>query len=297
MGSEVILMGDSGSTMGTSEHFITRHIAGDVEAVRMRLVVALEEMNYRVVTENPLIAKRAARGSGVWGGSTDVLDYPATITIGLKASGRGATRANFDYVVKHPMLSGGDKQTLTREAEAIIALAMRRAPVSCAACGVEIVTESRFCRQCGAPTGAAKPAELEVLRLTAGGRAGYQLTVIALVFLLLALLPPLLPLLKSFPDPARFMRVVRGVIILSGILSGIGFWTLIAGLRRLHLTLNPKGTEEPAIAPRLPGAVRTNELPPAEESPLPGSIVDGTTDLLPLARRSEDIRKTVERAE
>lgn len=290
MGAEMIIVGDSGSAMGTSEHFVTRFVVGDVESVRLRLIDALEEMNYRVVTESPLIAKRGARGSGVWGGSADVLDYPATLTVGLKASAKGATRANFDYVVKHPMLSGGDKQTLTREAEALVALAMRRAAASCTACGAEIINDSRFCRRCGAPTGGSKPAELEVLRLTAGGRAGYQLIVIALVFLLIALLPLLIPLFKDYPDPARFARMLRGVIIFSGILSSFGFWSLIAGMRRLHRTLNPKGAEEPLIpsSSRVSGAVRTNELPPAEETPELGSIVEGTTDLLPAARRSEE---------
>lgn len=291
MGSSTNMVGmmsnmDSGA--GTSEHYVTRYVAGDIESVRLRLIDAVESMEYRIVTESPLLAKRAARCGGQWGCSADILDYPTTLTIGLKSVGRNSTRVTFDYEVKNPFVTKGDKYTLTREAEALIAIATRRAiAASCTACGSEIVGDSRFCRQCGAPTDNAKPAELEVLRLTAGAQVGYQWSVLGFIFLLVALLIPLVLLFKRFQDPERFMRGVRMVILLCSVFGSLGMWGLLAGIRRLSRTLKPTSVEQPVGLSRLKTAPRTNELPPITEdsAPISSSVVEGTTDLLPAERR------------
>jgi hypothetical protein len=291
MGSSAMMVGmmsnmDSGT--GTSEHYVTRYVAGDIESVRLRLIDAVEGMEYRVVTENPLLAKRGARCGGQWGCSANVLDYPTTLTIGLKQVGRNSTRVTFDYDVKNPFVTKGDKYVLTREAEAMIAIATRRAIASsCAACGSEIVGDSRFCRQCGAPTENTKPAELDVLRLTAGAQVGYQWSILGVIFLLVALLIPLFLFFKSYPDPERFMRAVRVIYLLCSVFGGLGLWGLFAGIRRLGKALKPTSVEEPVGLPRLKTAPRTNELPPISEDSIPvsSSVVEGTTDLLPAERR------------
>jgi rRNA maturation endonuclease Nob1 len=277
---------DSGT--GTSEHYVTRYVAGDIESVRLRLVDAVESMGYRIITESPMLAKRGARSGGQWGCSADILDYPTTLTIGLKSVGRNSTRVTFDYEVKNPFVTKGDKYVLTREAEALIAIATRRAiATSCAACGSEIVGDSRFCRQCGAPTENAKPAELEVLRLTAGAQVGYQWSILGFIFLLVALLLPLILFFKSSSDPERFMRAVRVIMILCATFGGLGMWGLLSGIRRLGRTLKPTSVEEPVGLSRLKTAPRTNELPPLTEDSVPvsSSVVEGTTDLLPAERR------------
>jgi hypothetical protein len=283
-----MMMSSMDSGTGTSEHYVTRYVVGDIESVRLRLIDAVESMGYRVVTENPLLAKRGARGGGQWGCSADVLDYPTTLTIGLKSVARNSTRVTFDYEIKHPFVTKGDKYVLTREAEALIAIATRRAiAASCAACGSEIVGDSRFCRQCGAPTENTKPAELDVLRLTAGAQIGYQWSILGFIFLLVALLLPLFLFFKSYPDPERFARAVRVIIILCSTFGGLGMWGLLSGIRRLHKTLKPTSVEEPVGLPRVKTAPRTNELPPITEESVPvsSSVVEGTTDLLPAERR------------
>ena len=39
---------------GTSEHYVTRFVAGDIESVRLRLVEAVEGLGYRIITESPM---------------------------------------------------------------------------------------------------------------------------------------------------------------------------------------------------------------------------------------------------
>lgn len=171
------------STYHTTEHYLRRVLAGDVASVRFRLVNALERLGYDILDdeESVIRGRRAARGWGTSYSSADVLDYPMTLIVKLKAQGEHATRATFDYVVKHPSLSKGEKEILTREAEAISALATVRAVERiCLACGTESTDDSRFCRRCGAKM-TVETNELEILRMSAEIRAGHTSVVAAFI--------------------------------------------------------------------------------------------------------------------
>ncbi len=272
---------NSGNTI--SEHDVTRVLAGNVESVRQRLASALEQLGYRVLSENPLRARHGARGAGAYFMSANALDYPTRLEIGLKPQGQGATQVTFDYQVQHEFFGKGDRQTLTREAEALIALASHRAQaLSCVGCGVEVAADSRFCRKCGAPVNVTAPAELEVMRLTAGSRAGYQWTLIGVVILVLSGMLPIVTALLNRP-------MGKGLAVWM-LLNAFGFWALGAGLRRTHLTLNPKQDKEelqlPSYSSVLTATPITNELP---QQPAYRSITEGTTDLLPALDEAEAI--------
>lgn len=49
----------SGGSYTVGEHSVCRVLNGDTEAVRRRLIAALEMLRYSVVNENPLNARRA----------------------------------------------------------------------------------------------------------------------------------------------------------------------------------------------------------------------------------------------
>ncbi len=270
----------SGNTTAMiSEHDVTRVMAGNIESVRQRLVTALEQLGFRVMSENPLRAKHPARGGAAYYMSANALEYPTRLEISLKPQGQGATQVTFDYQVQHGAFGKGDRQTLTREAEAIVALASQRAQaMSCVGCGVEVAADSRFCRKCGAPVKVTAPAELEVMRLTAGSRAGYQWTLIGVGILILSALLPLIIALRDKP-------MGKGLWVWL-MLNAIGLWSLGAGLRRTHLTLNPKQeSDELRLPPTIPTPI-TNELP---QPVAYHSITEGTTDLLPALDEAEVI--------
>ncbi len=265
-----------------SEHDVTRVMAGQVESVRQRLLIALEQLGYRVTSENPLRARHSARGGAAYYLSANALEYPTRLEINLKPQGQGATQVTFDYQVQHGAFGKGDRQTLTREAEAIVALAAQRAQaMSCAGCGAETAADSRFCRKCGAPVNVTAPAELEVMRLTAGTRAGYQWTWIGVGILLFG---AVFPLLAAVVNKPMKMMVVWALV------SAFGAWALGAGLRRTHLTLNPKHEKEegrlPTYSPTTIPTPITNELPPQTAY---RSITEGTTDLLPVLDETETV--------
>ena len=266
----------------TFEHDVTRIVAGDPESVRARLADALEQMGYRVLDENPLHARRSARGGAMTGCSTNVLNYSTSLNVGLKSAGPNSTRVTFDYVVKQVYtgyLSKGDRHTLTREAEAIIALATARAlPSTCASCGAEIVGGSRFCRQCGAPKNAAHPAELEVLRLTGGANASYKSIAPGALFIVIALLLPLI-LFFLDQDHAKFAKRVIAISMIAGSLGASGLIMLLMGMFRLRKLAKPPAEAEPLPLPprRSIGVPDTAELPPPS---VQHSVTEATTDLL-----------------
>jgi ribosomal protein L40E len=269
--------GNNAMTM-ISEHDVTRVMAGQVESVRPRLIMALEQLGYRVTNENPLRARHNATNGAAYYLSANALEYPTRLEISLKAQGQGATQVTFDYQVQHGAFGKGDRQTLTREAEAIMAVASQRAQaLNCGRCGAEVTTDSRFCRKCGAPVKVAAPAELEVMRLTAGTRGGYQWSLIGVGLLLLA---GIFPLLATVVNKPMKMMVVWAIV------SAFGAWALGAGLRRTHLTLNPKDElKYHKDEVRLPTYSPTTTLTPITNELLPQtayrSITEGTTDLLP----------------
>lgn len=283
---------------GAAEHEVVRLVPGDSETVRRRLSEALEELGYRVLDENPLRARRRGNGWGQSGCSTDVLEYPITLQIGLKAISHNTTRATFDYIVKNPMLVEGDRHTLMREAEALIALAVARATTAaCNVCGAEAIAGARFCRQCGAPNSASEPAELEVLRLTAQSRAAYH-SLLSGGLLFLAAIAVALLFFMLDPDAEKFIKRVRVISIIAGLLAACGLPLLLGGIWRLHSMLDVKeDAGEQPLAPRravtvpntasLPVQVNVAALPPhlVSEQEVFHSITEGTTDLLPQEKK------------
>lgn len=282
MGAEFTALMSDGSFY-TFEHDVTRLAVGDIESVRARLADALEERGYRVLNDNPLQAKRSARGGAATGCTNDILDFSTSVSIGLKAAGPNTTRVVFSYVVKQVYtgyLSRGDRNTLTREAEAIIALTNARAlPAACSVCGAEVVGSSRFCRQCGAPKSLASPAELEVLRLTAGANASYKSIAAGTFFIIAGLLLPLV-LFFIDQDPVKFAKTVKFISILASSAGLSGLIMLLFGARRLRKLLLPSLERDAVALPSRsnPGAPDTNSLPP---SSLQSPVTEATTDLLP----------------
>ncbi|HKQ53526.1 MAG TPA: zinc ribbon domain-containing protein [Pyrinomonadaceae bacterium] len=258
----------------TTEHAFKRVVAGDVESVRERLVYALERLGYRVISEQPLVAKRArGRASSC---SFDVLKCVKSLTIGLKALNPTSTLVTFDYEIQNSMVTKGDWQTVEREAEAITALAAARpASGSCPSCGITYASDSRFCRNCGAPNVAGEPAEVEILRLTAGARVGHQ-SITGGIIAALGVLAVTLPLIfLSSKGP-------KGGIILLIVGEALALLWLFYGLLRLHRTLNPKQEARPLPSSHVPHALpaaQTAALPPA------ASVTEGTTELLTAPER------------
>lgn len=274
MGAEYLTM------TGTGDHTVTVTLSGDAESLRPRLVRAVERLGYTVTSEQPILARRGATGGARWGCSWNALEYPARLTVGLRRQSANTTLVTFDYEIKNPFLTSGDKQTLQREAEAIAALATQRASETmCAACGTEATDDSRFCRRCGAVV-VSDIAELEILRLTNGARSGHQ-QIVGGAFTLLAMLliVSLLLLLSSAP-----LRVVSPVMIIGGL---IGLLMLFSGLWRTHRTLNPKEEKRPQTLPAArsaPVSFGTLDSSPLllEQPPhrVPMSVTEGTTELL-----------------
>jgi ribosomal protein L40E len=288
--TDSLVQADGSSGIGNTEFYLKQVLAGDEEGVRARLIGALETLNYVVLSEHPLQAKRGARGLGAFYASADVLDYPTRLTVALKPLGAGATLVTLDYEVKDAwnFSTKGDRQTLRREAEAILALAADRvAPTSCRACGAHNPGDSQFCRLCGTHYAAGEPAELEVLRLTAGARAGHQLNLIGMVFGLAGLLFALLLAASGKAAAAKlsFLALALGEVIALVVMT--------FGASYLHRALNPKRRGES------PPAGARGSLPPAryDSSPPPlmrGSVTEGTTDLLearPGRRTAVELRR------
>lgn len=235
---------DDPSASGTGEHFLTRNLIGDAESAPSRLAEALEQLGYYVLRQEPLQARRGARGMAAWIGSNNVLNYSVALTVAVKPLSAGASRVTFCYALKHRLLSGSGRQTLTREAEAIIALAaLRSASSACVACGATAASGSRFCRHCGTPAVWAEPAELEVLKVTAGMCAGYSRAALGAGALALSFLVLLLAGLTT----TLSFKVMFGVMVATALL---GWALLLTGLRRLHRTLNPKNASQIAPPPK-----------------------------------------------
>lgn len=256
-----------------SDHDLTIAIPGDVETVRRRIVQAIQQLGYKILSEQPINAKRSGQGSARWDCSLNVLDYPTSLMISLKQMNDVAVIATFNYEVKSYMcMTKGDRQTLAREAQAITALATERMAISaCPECGVQITDDSHFCRRCGAPL-VLELAELEVLRLTKGSRASYHNIFFGISMLLFALLT-ILPVFLFDSS-----KLYKALLVVSLSFAGFGLLVLLQGVWQLHYTLNPtsskkvSGRSRPALA-----AQPTAALPPR---PAQDSITEGTTELL-----------------
>jgi ribosomal protein L40E len=271
--SQAIVAIQAQNNYGVGEHTARRVLAGDVEDVRARLVYALERLDYQVVSESPLQARRAARKDIV---RADFLDHARRLSVSLRPSSALATVATFDFAVVHGgCMFDGDKKTLEREADAVVALAAAPAMTTvCRNCGTENGADARFCRLCGAPGFGGEPAELEVMRLTAGARAALQEIGIGLT-IAFGILAVTLPLILLGRTP-KLVNVGWGFLLLGQFFA---WWMLLYGVLRLRRTLNPQAARAAAAlgvpAPHALHAPETSALPPARVS-----VTEGTTELL-----------------
>lgn len=274
------------SSTTLSDHDLTLAIPGDVGSVRLRLIEAIQRLGYKVLSEQPLNAKRSRQGAACWDCSLNVLDYPTTLTVSLKQTNEVAVLATFNYEIKSYMrMTKGDRQTLAREAEAIAALATERLAISaCRACGTQITDESNFCRRCGAPLVLDLP-EIEVLRLTRGTRGSYHSIFVGLIVLLLAALTTLAVFVVNGA------RIYGPLLWIAIPLVSYAVFLLFQGIWQLHRTINPKTLKNVTTTPH-PAftASVTAALPLA---PANASVTEATTGLLSARddRVAEPIRR------
>lgn len=298
MGAEY--MGAIGDT--SFDHDVTRVMAGDAESLRARLADALERMGYRVLNENPIQARRGASGMARSGCSQDILDYRRSLDIGLKSAGANSTRVTFAYTVKgvySGYITKGDRNTLTREAEAIVALAQSRAAMSyCPACGADGAGGTRFCRQCGAPVASADPPELDLLRFSAGANASFKNIATGALFAMIGLLAPALLFLKIFlfPNYPLDAKLLKLMAVLLSTFGALGLAFLIAGLWRLGRMIKYRPEREDLPAPSRRSFVEganppdAAALPPQSiQYPAQHSVTEATTGLLP-----QEVKRTNE---
>ena len=272
--AEIIEEIDGSRGMSRTEHALQSVLDSNIDSVRTRLIQALERLDYKVISDDPLYARRGARGLGRYYVSANILDYPTKLTIGLRQISAQATLVTFDYVAEHTggMSFKGDLQTLNREAEAIIALAAAQTNASaCSSCGTKQTSEGRFCRICGQPTIGREPAELEVLRVTAGARGGHHLISVGAIWMTLSVIGALAFIIAGagavgFGAGLLLTQIVVGLLIL--------FW----GIANLSSTLNPAESQSTTPPVEVP-----NELPQKDDAYLPSapiSVTEGTTNLL-----------------
>jgi len=257
------------SASTVSDHDLTLAMPGEVGSVRARLIEAIQKLGYKVLGEQPIYAKRTAKGCAMWDCSLNVLDYPTTLTISLKQTNDVSVLATFSYEIKSYMrMTKGDRQTLAREAEAAVALATERLAMSaCRACGTQVTDESHFCRRCGAPLVLDVP-EMEVLRLTRNVRGSFH----NIVFAMLMLLAAVLPVLAIFISKGAIKTPLLWVAVP---LAAYALLLLIQGAWQIHRTLNPTLTTKSLTTSPQRG------FNPSVTTALPAaSITEGTTELL-----------------
>jgi ribosomal protein L40E len=285
---------DSNAGMGYTEFDTRRTIAGDIETVRRRLCDVLEEFKYRVLSEQPIQARRPQQRNIF---AANHLEVNVKLSVALKPLSPHATLATFAYAAEY-IFTEGDKQTFECEVDAVVALATASAKATvCRACGAGNTGDSRFCRSCGAPAARESlPAELEVMRLTAGARAAHQehFTGLLIILINLAIALPLI-LLSGKPKAVRV-----GLIVLA-VGQILGWLSLLYGMLRLHRTLNPRrgASREPFAAdfPRsVAGAQGTSALPPASANTWAASVTEGTTELLGAPPKKEPAAEPARRA-
>lgn len=277
-----------------SDHDVTLTMLGEVESLRPRLVEAVEELGYKVISDFPIEAKRGAQGGARWGCSYEPLDYPTKLIIGLKQLNNMSVAVTFNFEVKSQnwSLSKGDHHTLLREAEALTALATQRPSlIACASCGTEVTDDSRFCRRCGSPL-TAEIAEVEVWRLTKDARASLHDIVVGVSTLFLTIV--IVSIVSAFAEP----KAVKIIAIIGAMFGLFGGWVLIEGLLHLYSVLNPAKDKQTTkiLAPKsIAQSQQTTALPsPPQRQPI-ASVTEGTTDLLISPEFEEPIAILIER--
>jgi len=267
--SEFIAATDVSGGVVQAQHHTKRLLIGDTESLKLRLIPALEKLDYRVLSEQPIQAKRSGTRKVIG----KIFNSSIKLTIALRPSTANSTLAIFDYEVLSATMYKGDHQTIEREVDAIVALVVQRPASSvCAACGTQNTADSRFCRVCGVPNSGSEPAELEVLRLNAETRSGHR-AIITGVSLVLGTVLLALPLIL-FGNP----KGVRGgwaLLITGEILSWL---TLFYGMIVLHRALNPKETKPEASLrlAQMKSATEPTAFPPQSARP---SVTEGATEL------------------
>ncbi len=261
---------NANSANHTAEHHFRKVIPGHIETVRQRLVDVLEEFGYIVLSENPLQARHPAKQNII---AANVLEYDTQLTIALKSLSPASTVATFDYNVSY-IFASSERLALEREADAIIALLTAPMKQSvCPACDTRNAGPVRFCRACGTPIARSKlPAELEVMRLMAGGSAA-QVEItwgVVLTLITLAISLPMIWLGKPKVVTVGWVLLVIGELLTA--------FYLLWGLRRLRRTLNanhPAQADAPPDDARVIQATDRDLLPPP-----PASVIEGTTELM-----------------
>lgn len=283
MNTELISTTSDPTGAGVIYHIAaTRVVSGRPDDVQLRLASAAERLGYRVLSTQPLVARRSSRRWARYGCSSNVLEYGSTLNILLRPLTENATQVSFEWTIRSGWVTQGDRRVLGREADALVALSERKnTSAGCSICGTAAEDDSRFCRKCGAPLQAYEPPELESLRLAAGSqRAFVNLSTGAFMFVL-AIIFALLPFVLPISNPEK---LAKAFVILPSIAAGLGFagiWSFVSGIWVLSKTLS-EGTER-----RLPGEPVSSRTPiPARTTgPLPAlmpppSVTEHTTALL-----------------
>jgi len=284
---------DGTSGLSHTSHVLRSVLSGDIESGRLSLARALEQLGYHVISEDPLYARRGARRWAVYYCSFDILDYPRKLKIGLKELGPNATLATFDYSANHfgSFSFKGDRQTLRLEAEAIIALASQRATItSCTACGTNQPNDTRFCRVCGAPNLGGVPAELEVLRLTAGARAEQHLITAAVIWAVTPFIAALIGIISFGSNPGRLTVGFLAAMVINLIIL---FFVLNASRKTLKQNLPQHGMRSIT-----PSQLELNSGPATASASSAASaasaaagqkyVTEGTTELLTVKSKERE---------
>jgi hypothetical protein len=282
MSAEFMLdSGDGVSASTYGEFHLTLTLAGNTDGLRERLGSAAEKLGYRIISDDPLVARRG--GAGYSSITSTVLDYARTLTFRLKPAGTGATLVTFNYT-GYPLNYKGPRVVITREAEAIAALAsVRQGAVACSACGSDAIDDSRFCRRCGVPM-LGEPAELQVLQLTNDAHAGTRDISIGVIGFALAVVTFVLIIAIKGLDELTAAAVFTMMWAVPSLI------VMVMGFRHLSRTFSPKQTEK-VIASGNRSSSMPTELSTGGLSELPPmSVTESTTNLLtPFAKEKEPV--------
>lgn len=250
------------------EHQFRRVIPGDIETVRKRVCDVLEDFGYAVLGDNPIQAKRR-RQKSIW--TATILECQAQLTIALKPISDVSTLATFDYSVEY-LFTRGDRQTLEREADAIIALATTSVNKTvCPSCRTENTAAVSFCRVCGMPVARQElPPELEVMRMSAGASASHLEIIVGVVLQVLTLATTL-PMI--FFGPREIVNLGWGIFALNELFVLL---ILMQGIHRLGRTTSPGSQEQRQLEMQRGITIEDRAALP----PQPLSVTEGTTELM-----------------